>query len=335
MLLNPDLKESLLKTQLCEYLKPAEFELLIAHSSLLLFKPKEIILKQGKISEGIYLILEGNVKIFAKILGEGTTNITRLGAGKFIGEISVIENSPCATSAIATEHVECLLIPKTYLDMLTLFFPETKYKILRAIATGVSDRLMDIHDKIINFISKHSMHTQSLFGEVIKSLSPPKIINFEHACVNKKYLQHSEIGKFLTQEELDDLLKHLVIIETAKHCTLISQGSKNAICYLILHGAVQSRIIYNNKVAKLSVLAPTTFFSSISTIEPGLSSIIDYTTCERAILLKIDEPDLHLIQKNNIHLWYKIFELICKSFVSLERAADKLDIRLNIELYNR
>ncbi len=119
----------------------------------------------------------------------------------------------------------------------------------------------------------------------------------------------------------------------AKQCTLLQENEKNLSCYIVLRGAVQSSIIQDNKFAKLSVLGATNLFCN--KIDDIPISIINYTTCERAVLLKISDANLTMLQNNNKELWYKMSEQICKSFAALESAAEKLDIRLNSELYNR
>jgi CRP/FNR family cyclic AMP-dependent transcriptional regulator len=130
------------------------------------------------------------------------------------------------------------------------------------------------------------------------------------------------------------LLTYTDIIRANHNCTIIKEGEKDSPFYLVVRGAVQSSITQHNTVAKLSVLGPENIFGTRTYINK-LPGFVTYKTCERAVLMKISFSDLELMQKDDITLWYKIMDAICKSFIELERAADKLLMRLNSELYNR
>lgn len=335
-LINSELKNELLNTSLAKTLDPTEIDILVLHIKLVSFSPGEMILIQGKKSEGIYIIIDGKALVTAKILGEGGTYIATLGRGSFLGEISIIEKGPCATSVIASTAVRCLFIPRIYFDTLSFFFPETKYKIIKAITKEVVVRLQDLHHKIANFISRADMATRSKIGGFIQSFTKPENISFEEVFdFEKKELQELSLFAAFTKEELAVFIEHVNVITLPKHTTLIQEGEKDFSCYIVLRGALKTTITQQNKVAKLSVLGPMSLFTTLNLIDKNSPAIINYTTCERTILLKINEANLNFLQTNMPEFWYKFFDLICESFVNLEKAADKLDIRLNSEVYNR
>lgn len=334
--MNAELKKALLDTRLNLYLEPFALEKILKRSSIIFFSAGDVILLQGIKSEGLYIIINGSAIVTAKVLGEGIIQLATLGKGNFLGEISVIENGPCATSVIAETDVQCLFIKSTYFDMLSLFFPKTKYQLTQAIADEICHRLKAIHSKITTEMDESLMaKTESLFGSVIKSIKKPSQLSFEQIENHLKPLERTPLFESFNHTEFAELLQYSELIQAPKQCTLIQEGEKNKSIYIILRGAVQSSIIHQNKVAKLTIFSPLTLFAGMTSIDSQSVTIINYTTCERAILLKISEESLTAIQENNITLWYKIFDLICRAFVALQRAADKLDIRLHSELYNR
>lgn len=334
-MLSPEIIKDLKSIELCQSLNDEELAILFAHSRMISFAPGELILQQGKKSDGMYIIIDGTVLVVAKILGEGITNIASLSRGNILGEISIIEEDLCATSVIANGPVRCLFIKHIYFEMLSILLPKMKYKLIVAITQQACNRLQALRNKIKKVITHSAMTKQSLFGEVIKSLKKPTIIALDDISIDIKQFKNSHLLGSNAEENYDELLRYSTVIEAPKNCTLIKDGENAAPCYIVFRGAVQSSIIEANTIAKLSVLSPMSLFCSVSLIDNHLSSIFDYTTCEHAILLEITLSNLDLIKKNNSKLWYKIYDLVCKSFVSLERAADKLDVRLNSELYNR
>lgn len=319
---------------LSDYLDKNELEMLYAHSKIARFSEKETILKQGEKSEGIYLILEGFVSVIARIMGQGTTPIETLTVGQFFGEISFIENGPNTTSFIAKTPVQCLIINSTYFELLSVYFPGTKYKILKAISEQICGRLKRMHDKTVTFITHSDMTSVSFFGWVVHSLTSPKQINCQDAGIDLAKLQKKSPFNLFTRAEFDILINHSVLLKAPKNCKLIYEGDNTSL-YIVIHGAVQSSITQDNKIAKLSVIGPGTLFSSTSCIEKNSSFTITFITCEQAILFKIPNEELDFFQRNHPELWYKVFNLICGSLVALGKSINKLDIRLNIETYNR
>lgn len=334
-MLDTELKEILLASALCKYLEPSELDSLLSYSEVVTFDKDQNILKQGKRNQSLFIILQGTVRVTAKILGEGFANIAVLGPGNMLGEISLFEKGPAATSAIAIEDVACLQINYLYFDMLTQVFPQTKYNIERGMIEQIYLRLKSLHTKITKYMHDSNMITKSLFSDVIRTLTSPSQTSLEKANISLEHLKNAVFFKNLHEDELDYIIKQSFILNAPKKCILIHEGEKSHSFNIVLRGAVQSSIIENNIIAKLSVLGPLEFFCSTSAINPTANSLFNYTACERAIIFTIPEKNLRLIQNENIKVWYKLYSHLYQSFVALERTADALDVRLNSELYNR
>lgn len=334
-MIDAEIKDKLLTTRFGQFLKPGEIHLLLKYCEIITFDRDKVILQQGKKSEGIYIIIEGSALVIAKVLGEGALELATLGHGNFIGEISIFENGQCATTVIATSQLTVLFIRHDVFNMFSLFFPEIKYQITRAISYEIIDRFKHLQDKIKKIMEESHMASISLFGAVIQSMHTSTTVTFDKMGFNLNDIKKLELFKLFTDNEFDEIIKMTDLIQAPNHCVLVTEQEFNPVCYIVLQGAVQSSIVHNNKFAKLTVLDPTSLFCTITVIDDKSPTIINYTTCERAILLKISGSYLVKIQKNNTTLWHKFFELIIKSFASMERAADKLDIRLHSEIYNR
>ncbi|WED42034.1 cyclic nucleotide-binding domain-containing protein [Legionella cardiaca] len=318
-----------------KYLNQQELDILIKHSKITDFLPGQIILKQGKETEGIYIIIEGHVTVTARAMGQGITTIETLGPGCFLGEIFFIEKRPCPTSVIAGLQVKCLLIDSTYFELLSAHYPEITYKLLDALSRQACGRLKRMHDKVTSYITNSDMVSLSFFGKVVHTFNQPKTITFAEAHIDKDHLSEKPLFKFFNKAELDDLFERMELIEASKNCKLIYEGEKRSSCYIVICGAVQSSIVHDNKLAKLSVIGPGTFFAGVACVDNDSSYTITFSTCEQAILLKISDTALTYFQENKPQLWYKLYSLICASLVALEKSIDKLDIRLQIEAYNR
>ncbi|AHE67148.1 Crp/Fnr family transcriptional regulator [Legionella oakridgensis] len=320
---------------LSHYLSRHELEQMLTHCDIVVFEPNALIIQQGKNTDGFYLIVAGRVDLMARILGKGIQKIETLTVGHFIGAASFIEDAPCATSAVAQEQVECLHITPLYFELLASYFPQTQYKILNAVSVQVCHHLKRIHDKATAFIAHSDMITLSFFGRVIHTLTQPKKLASMSDQEAKTLLQGKPIFQGFTPDDLTVLFAHSTFLEAPKDCILIHEREKNASCFIVLHGAVQSSIMQDNKLAKLSVIGPGSLFASIACVDRNSEFTITFLTCESAVLLKIPEKALNFFEVHHPELWYKLFNLICESLVALSKSINKLDIRLHIEAYNR
>jgi len=329
------LRQALLQTSLCRYLDLHEVDMLMGFSKVETFAEGDVLLQQGHVSDGIYIIVKGKAEVTAQVLGVGSHKMTELLRGNFIGEISLIQQTSNTTSVVAVTPMQCLFIVKTYFETLATFFPETKFKISKVITEEICRRLNDVREKIVAYMTQsHMVVAQSFFGEFMQSFSREVETTLGESHISKAYLKRQEIFDDFNEDEFDYLLAHSVITDAPTKCTLIKENEKNEVVYFVIRGAVQSSIVYQNIVAKLSVLGPITIFGCMSCV--GLTaSIINFSTCEHAILLKVSKNSLEQMQKEKPRVWYKVYDLISKSQAGLEQAANKLEVRMHSELYNR
>lgn len=334
-MMKSDVKRTLMNTRLKRYLSPHAMELLLTYSEIHVFSKGQVILKQGKLSHGLYIIVQGTVAACAKMLGEGLTCLTELKCGNFFGEISVIAKKPSETSFIADEEVCCLFMKEVHFNMLNLFFAETKYQITQAICIDMLERIKGLQNTIIFALQQSAIQSRSVFKEVIRSFTKPTQITFDETHFTINEIKKMQFFNQFNDVEVEELIKQSVFINAPKNCVLLRDGEVAQSYFIILRGAVQSNIVYDGKFAKLSVLGPFKFFSPLSIVDPTTPSLINYTTCERAIILQMPEENLLNIKKHHEHIWYKFFNLVSKSLAILERTANELDLRLKTEFYNR
>lgn len=294
-----------------------------------------MILEQGKNCLGVYLLLKGEAKVTAKMLGEGLATLETLGPGQFFGEISYIEQVPAATSVMAKTPLRCLFIDDRYFHFLSAYHPEIRYRILQSICKQVSEKLMMMHEKITGVMTNANMTTISVFSEFAHAMTTVRRISLAEAKIDPNAFLKFPSFQHFSPEELSLLLKNAEMLRGEKNYTLIHKGETAKLCYIVANSAVQSSIVHDNKMAKLSVIGPATLFASVACVteEPAFS--ITFTACEPVILFKLTEADFNYFKKSYPVIWYKLFDLITLSIVALEKSVDKLAIRLKIETYNR
>jgi CRP/FNR family transcriptional regulator, cyclic AMP receptor protein len=96
------------------------------------FPADRVIARQGEIGTGFFVIVEGTVRV----VRDGS-EIARLGAGDFFGEMSVIDGLPRVAQVVTTEPTRCLALASWEFERLVLEHPTIGLAILR----GLSARL--------------------------------------------------------------------------------------------------------------------------------------------------------------------------------------------------
>ncbi|GGI76562.1 Crp/Fnr family transcriptional regulator [Legionella impletisoli] len=334
--LNQDQTKALETGRLADYLKPEQIGMLVHQCKAFSFSKGQCIVRQGKPAEGVFIIVEGKVDIVARILGEGNTKIETLEHSGIIGGISFIEKGPSPTSAIAVTPVVCLFISSGFFDFLNAIDPDAKYKITKAINKQLCRSMKRTHDRAVKFITKSPMVSLSFIGRALQSVTEPTAFSpKDEDDPDIKAVLLNPLFYNFTNEEKSELLEHSYFIKAPKNCILIHEGEKKSSCFVVLHGAVQSSIMQNNKLAKLSVIGPGSLFAGVACIDKKSNFTISFITCESSVLFKLSEEHLNYFKQDKPIIWYKLFNLISQSLVALGKSINKLDVRLHIETYNR
>jgi CRP-like cAMP-binding protein len=87
------------------------------------------VVKQGAPGSAFFVILEGRARV---VIGSGT--VSRLGAGDFFGEISLLDGDPRTASVTADSPLLCLKLGGSHFLQLLSDQPKLMLKLLREVA---------------------------------------------------------------------------------------------------------------------------------------------------------------------------------------------------------
>ncbi len=73
------------------------------------YRKSSILINEGEISDGIYVILSGKVKVYAMDADAREITYARLGVGDYFGEMS-LDGGPRSASIITEERTECSVL---------------------------------------------------------------------------------------------------------------------------------------------------------------------------------------------------------------------------------
>lgn len=107
------------------------------------------IFEHGDDGDGLYLIMEGAVRISRNVAGIGEEALAVLKPGMYFGEMSIVDDSPRSADAIA--HESCRLIKLGKDDLRDLMFVdrELAYELLWRFVRTLSGRLRESNDRLM------------------------------------------------------------------------------------------------------------------------------------------------------------------------------------------
>lgn len=100
-------------------LPAADLDAVLSASELIVRKPKDLLLSEGSPTDGLYVVLEGEVEVFLpQRAGSGAqrpsrVRLNRLGPGRCLGEYGVIDDQPSSASAEALKAAKLCFLSKT------------------------------------------------------------------------------------------------------------------------------------------------------------------------------------------------------------------------------
>ena len=121
-----------------EYLTPNDWALLIDRATKVTFKKEETLIKKGKQTHVLYLLVRGTAKIEAEFVG---MRIAQVGPGQICGEMAFLENGVASATAIAEQEVEACAIDWSALSDLFELYPHVASRFYRSLAVTLSRRL--------------------------------------------------------------------------------------------------------------------------------------------------------------------------------------------------
>lgn len=122
-----------------EHLTPNDWTLIVDRTQKVIFKRGDSLIKQGKQTRKVYLLVRGRAKVeaFPKAF------IADIGPGEICGEMAFLDNGPASATVTATEDVEACAIEWSALSDLFELFPHLGSRFYRSLAVSLSRRMRD------------------------------------------------------------------------------------------------------------------------------------------------------------------------------------------------
>src|SRR5688572_5699370 len=138
------------QVSLFEGLLPIHLKRISALCQELSYRTGDFVFTHGEAGDGLYLILEGAVRISRSVSGIGEEALAVLRPGQYFGEMSIVDDDmPRSADAIAHESTRLLKLPKDDLRDLMFVDRELAYELLWRFVRTLSGRLRESNDRLL------------------------------------------------------------------------------------------------------------------------------------------------------------------------------------------
>ncbi len=148
----------LAKLPLFSDLDPEQLQALEKHTLLRSFPKNSVIITEGDISDSLYIIVSGHVRVFCSDEEGHEITLNDLKAGDHFGELALFDDQQRSASVITTEACRLLILNKNSLLDAFRACPDLAYQMfvhlaerVRALTNNVKSlALMDVYGRVAN-----------------------------------------------------------------------------------------------------------------------------------------------------------------------------------------
>ncbi len=104
---------TLANISLFKNLSPEMIDFLSSHAVVRSYGKNTIVIQEGDLSDSLYVILAGRVRVFLSDEEGKQVDLNLLGPGEYFGELAALDHSPRCASVMTTENCKFAVISKT------------------------------------------------------------------------------------------------------------------------------------------------------------------------------------------------------------------------------
>lgn len=157
--------ETLRSIPLFAQIDDRDLEQIAAAAAVRAFGKHSIVVTEGDLSNSLYVILRGEVKVYVSDEDGNLNIINRLGAGDYFGELALIDEGPRSASIEAVTHCQMLILSRPYFLTYLEEHPAVAIQLLQGMVQRLRNTtehakglaLMDVYGRIAHVLLKSAV----------------------------------------------------------------------------------------------------------------------------------------------------------------------------------
>lgn len=194
------LKQYLKAVPLFDELGISEITVLLESSHAKKFPKNSVIINDGDITDSLYIIVSGSVKIFLTDDNGKEVILNVQSEGEFLGELALLDNQPRSASVKTLEPCEFIVISKQSFDQCLLSNPAMALKMM----STLTKRVRVLTDKVKN------LALMGVYGRVVNALNHAARLH-EGILQTDRKMPHHDIASMVgsSREMVSRVMKEL------------------------------------------------------------------------------------------------------------------------------
>jgi CRP-like cAMP-binding protein len=115
------------------------------------FKKDDFLFKENETGNSFFIIISGNVEVFAKNKQNERVKLANLSSGHVLGEVSFIDSQPRTANVVALDDVEVLLVTGENFAKLEENNVSLAIKLIKDMEQLMVERLRDFDQLLVDF----------------------------------------------------------------------------------------------------------------------------------------------------------------------------------------
>lgn len=128
-------------------LKPDDLDLLSSYGEFFPGHPGNIIIEEGVLQTEVFVVISGELEVYASQEDGSKTLLARVGPGETLGEISLFNPGPAAATVVVTEFSQLWRIADSHLIEFMDENPGAGIVLLRTLSSILAQRLRQLNPK--------------------------------------------------------------------------------------------------------------------------------------------------------------------------------------------
>jgi len=121
------------------------------------YEKDEVIFREGEVGAGMYIILEGSVRIYTRAFDSQEIELAQFGRGDFFGEVALLDDGPRSASAVAREGSQLVGLMKPDLFDFMDRNPAAGIKIILRLSQVLAERLRRTNEELRQMRTQDSL----------------------------------------------------------------------------------------------------------------------------------------------------------------------------------
>lgn len=251
------------------------------------FPRGHVIFEQGASPDGMYVLEEGRVQLWTRLLGEEQLALSEVGSGGLLGEFALIDRGVRSASAEVIEPAQGFFLNRRLFDLLRADRRPVARKMMHELRMSLCERSRAASAALADAPPAFYAHTQ--WSRRLASSESAVRLSSSELDLNRL-----RIMPFFAQfsvAELGPLLKPWPLHKLPRGHVVFSDGDPQGSAYLTVRGAVEVVVGHGNQWQRQAIVGPGRLFGLVAALDGGQRANTVLVR-ENALLLEIPEPIL-------------------------------------------